>query len=164
MVQPYVIMGKKMSKEVLALSKRRFMIGGWLLVLLCVAACSGNSNEPMKLPPEPTPEEVLHDLQTDTSSLLGLPVGAQRGEQFPLLELVVEDEEMNFTTSENSVTAEVTAYVGDREWKSVDKKTISVVYALNDLGTWQYSGLNIGDSIVAVAARQALFSSELPTP
>ena len=133
-------------------------------MLLFVAACSGNGNEPMKLPPEPTPEEVMHDLQNGYSSLLGLPVGAQRGEQFPLLELVVEDEEMVFTASENSVTAEVTAYVGDREWKSVDKKKIGVNYALNDLGSWQYSGLNIGDSIVAVAARQALISSQLPTP
>ncbi|MFS0723261.1 hypothetical protein [Paenibacillus sp. 1P07SE] len=66
------------------MKRKGWLIGCWMLLLLCAAACSGNSDEPMKLPPEPTPEEVLHDLQHGYSALLGLPVGVQRGEQFLL--------------------------------------------------------------------------------
>ncbi|GBF78201.1 hypothetical protein PA598K_06812 [Paenibacillus sp. 598K] len=135
-----------------------------MAILLLGAACAESREEPMKLPPEPTPEEVIRDLKEGNSTLLGRSVGAQPDEPFPLLTLIVEEEEIAYTTGEAMLTAEIAAYIGDEQWRSVDKKTVRLRYELDeDRDAWQLSGQEIGDSIVAVAVRDAASSADATT-
>lgn len=116
----------------------------------------------MKLPPAPAPEEVLHDLQEGNTALLALPGDGREG--FPLLQWIIEEEQVDYATDESTLTAAVTAYIGDVQWRSVDKKTIRMRYGLDEEGSaWRLSGMEIGESTVAVAARPASTPADAST-
>lgn len=117
-----------------------------LLLLFGLAACS-ESPEP------PTSDEVLRDAEALASNtLLGETTGIDGN--FPLAPLIIEEMDVSWVEEKESLNAEITAFFGDKNWKSEVKQTIIVHYELNASRQWEAQGGNVNTPVIRVIPRE----------
>lgn len=114
------------------------------LFIFALSACG-------KLPDPPTSSEVLQDIEHLTANTF---IGETEGSSENILfnTVVIEDVEMSWNDETNE--ALITAFIGDKDWKSEDKHMIQVQYDLNNAGQWQAKGVKMNNPVIRVIPRE----------
>lgn len=121
-----------------------------LILLIGLAACGEKSDIPK--PVAPKPDEVLRDVEALASNtLLGDADGVDG--KFLFSPMIIEEMEVSWTAGDDTLDAEITAYVGDEKWRSEVKQTMIVHYALDASGVWEASGGDMLNPVVRVITR-----------
>lgn len=117
-----------------------------LLLLLGLTACS-------ELTDAPTSDEVLRDVELSLSNIL---IGKAKDieENFPLTTLIIEEMDIEWVKGDKTLDAEITAFFGDKKWKSEIKQAITVQYVLNTSKQWEARGANMNNPVIRVIPRE----------
>lgn len=79
----------------------------------------------------------------------------ENDENFSLSPLIINELDVKFMKVTKGLDAEVTAFLGDKLWKSKERKTIIVHYKLSSSKQWDVQGINIMEPIVPVIPRES---------
>lgn len=127
--------------------KKYILTTGIILFLIVeLVACSS-------LPDVPTTEEVSQDVEKLTANIF---IGKVEGkdDQWTIANPIIEEMDITWVKEKNTLEAEITAFIGDENWKSEDKKTIAVHYQLNESKQWEAQGVNVNNPVIRVIARK----------
>lgn len=116
-----------------------------VLVLFGLTACG-------ELPEPPTSGQLLDDA---ANLAAGHYIGEteSRAEPFPLASLLFDEMDVTWQEEKKTLRAELTAYIGDGQWKSKDRQTLIIQYQLNDSGEWEARGIHMGSPVIPVIPR-----------
>ncbi|MCR8658488.1 hypothetical protein [Paenibacillus endoradicis] len=116
-----------------------------LFLLLFLVACGHSSTEP-------TEDQILQDTKSFTENII---IGEKvtNNEKFQLTSLSIEEMDIKLNREKKKLDAEITAFVGDINWRSEAKHTITVHYERNASSQWEAIGVNVNDSIIRVIPR-----------
>lgn len=67
--------------------------------------------------------------------------------------LIMDDLEMRFNKVAKGVDAEIIASIGNKLWKSEERKTIIVHYELNRAKKWEVRGIDVSEPVTFVIPR-----------
>lgn len=117
-----------------------------LLLLFGLAACG-------ELPDAPKSDEVLRDVEALASNTFLGEANGMDG-KFPLTPLIIEEMDVSWVKENETLDAVITAFFGDKKWKSEVKQTIIVHYVLNASRQWEAQGVNANNSVIRVIPRE----------
>lgn len=116
-----------------------------ILLLLILVACSHPA-------PEPSEEQILQDTTILTKSIF-MGELSDNDEKFQLTPPSIEEADIKLSKKKNELDAEITAFVGDANWISETKHTITVRYKVNVSNQWEAVGVSVNNPVIRVLPR-----------
>lgn len=116
-----------------------------LLLLLILVACGHPSTEPSE-------DQILQDTKALAVNIF---IGEKSGltEKFQLTPLSIENADIKLTKKKNQLDAEISAFVGDVNWISEAKHTMTVHYEINASNQWDATGVIVNNPVILVLPR-----------
>lgn len=97
--------------------------------------------------------EILQDAKVLASNtFVGEVVG--KNSTIPLTPLLIEEAEVKENREKEKMKMNITAYIGNEEWRSESKHTFHVNYELNEANQWEARGIHVQNPIIKVVSRQ----------